>query len=76
MHADKAFLRKEPYKKVDNHFHHRILDVSSIKEAAKRWSPAEVVRRRPNKKGLHQAREDILESIEEAKYYREKIFRR
>lgn len=74
VHADKAFLRKEPYKKVHDHFHHRILDVSTIKEAAKRWSSAEVVRRVPNKKGLHEAREDILESIEEARYYKQAIF--
>jgi oligoribonuclease len=76
VHADKAFLRKEPYRKVIDHLHHRILDVSSIKEAAKRWSPAEVLRQVPMKQGLHQAREDILESIAEAKYYKETIFQR
>ncbi len=76
MHADKAFLRKEPYSKVNTHLHHRILDVSVIKEAAKRWSPSSVVRGVPSKKGLHKAKDDILESIEEAKYYREKIFQR
>jgi oligoribonuclease len=76
VHADKAFLRKEPYKKVHDHFSHRILDVSTIKEAAKRWSPREVVERRPMKKLLHQAKDDILESIEEAKYYKEVIFQR
>jgi oligoribonuclease len=37
VHADRAFLRKEPYKKVLDHLHYRILDVSSIKEAARRW---------------------------------------
>jgi len=37
VHADRAFLRKEPYKKVLDHLHYRILDVSSIKEATRRW---------------------------------------
>ncbi len=47
VHADRAFLRREPYKKVLDHLHYRILDVSSIKEAARRWwyvtSPAYLV---------------------------------
>jgi oligoribonuclease len=37
VHADRAFLRKEPYRKILDHLHYRILDVSSIKEAARRW---------------------------------------
>ncbi|EOO02475.1 putative rna exonuclease protein [Phaeoacremonium minimum UCRPA7] len=73
VHADRAFLRKEPYKKVTQHLHHRIMDVSTLKEAAKRWCP-EIARRVPSKKALHQARQDIIESIEEAKYYKEAIF--
>lgn len=51
----------------------RVLDVSSIKEAARRWSPR-AVRKAPRKKGLHQARDDILESIAEARFYQEKLF--
>jgi oligoribonuclease len=74
VHADKAFLRKQPYTKVHDHFSHRILDVSSLKEAAKRWSTEAVLRGVPKKKLLHQARADILESIAEAKYYKEAIF--
>ncbi|KUJ08004.1 exonuclease rnase t and DNA polymerase-like protein iii [Mollisia scopiformis] len=74
VHADKAFLRKQPYKKVHDHFHHRILDVSTIKEAAIRWSSHEVLKEVPKKKNLHTAREDILESIAEAKYYKHAIF--
>ncbi|KAI1073933.1 ribonuclease H-like protein [Whalleya microplaca] len=74
VHADRAFLRKEPYKKVANYLNHRILDVSAIKEAARRWCPREVIRNAPSKQGLHQAKEDILESIEEARYYKEVIF--
>ncbi len=76
VHADKAFLRKQPYKKVHDHFSHRILDVSTLKEAAKRWSEQEVLENVPKKKLLHQAKEDILESIAEAKYYKQAIFQR
>jgi oligoribonuclease len=73
VHADQAFLRKEPYSKVLDHLHYRILDVSSIKEAARRWCP-KVASKVPAKKGLHTAKEDILESIEEARYYKSTLF--
>ena len=76
VHADKAFLRKEPYKKVHDHLSYRILDVSTLKEAAKRWSSLDVLLGAPKKKELHQAKDDILESIAEAKYYKETIFQR
>jgi oligoribonuclease len=76
VHADKAFLRKEPYKKVHDHFGHRILDVSSLKEAAKRWSSLDVLVGVPKKMNMHKAKDDILESIAEAKYYKEAIFQR
>lgn len=75
VHADRAFLRREPYAKVTDHLHYRILDVSAIKEAARRWSAPRVTKKAPSKKGLHKARDDILESIEEARYYRDTIFR-
>lgn len=76
VHADKAFLRREPYTKVIKHLHHRILDVSAIKEAARRWAPQEALKKSPKKRGLHEAKADILESIEEARYYRETFFKR
>ncbi|KAI0485226.1 ribonuclease H-like protein [Xylariaceae sp. FL0804] len=76
VHADRAFLRRGPYAAVTDHLHHRLLDVSSLKEAARRWCPRGVIKRAPTKKGLHQAREDILESIEEARYYKDVIFDR
>ncbi|KAF3012822.1 hypothetical protein G7054_g4179 [Neopestalotiopsis clavispora] len=76
VHADRAFLRKEPYRKVVRHLHHRILDVSTLKEAARRWCPKKIIHSAPQKKGLHQAKDDILESIEEARYYKETIFKR
>jgi len=76
VHADRAFLRLEPFKPVIRYLHHRILDVSAIKEAARRWSPIEVIKNSPRKKGLHDARADILESIEEARYYKTAIFQK
>ncbi|MCJ1403102.1 hypothetical protein MMC11_006325 [Xylographa trunciseda] len=75
VHCDKEFLSKPPYDIVVAHLHYRILDVSSIYEAARRWAPPEALRNVPVKRGLHQAREDILESIEEARYYRDVFFR-
>ena len=74
VHADKEFLSKAPYNRVLGHLHYRILDVSSIKEAARRWASPNVLSKAPKKKGLHQAKEDILESIEEARFYREVFF--
>ena len=75
VHYDKEFLRKGPYAKVLNHLHHRILDVSSIKEAARRWSDPKLIKNVPRKLATHEARQDILESIEEARYYRDNLFR-
>lgn len=74
VHCDKAFLNKSPYSKVTDYLSYRILDVSTMKEAVKRWAPDDVILGIPQKKMLHQAREDILESIEEARYYKERCF--
>ena len=76
VHCDKAFLSQGPYAKVMDHLSYRILDVSTMKEAVKRWAPDDVLLGIPRKKLLHRAREDILESIEEARYYRERCFTR
>ncbi|PKS10565.1 hypothetical protein jhhlp_002319 [Lomentospora prolificans] len=74
VHMDKMFLMKAPYASVLEHLHYRILDVSAIKEAARRWCPQDVADNVPVKKGGHRAKDDILESIEEARYYMEKVF--
>ena len=75
VHFDKRFLVKGPYAKVMDHLLYRIFDVSAIKEAAMRWAPDNLLIRVPPKQGLHQAREDVLESIEEARYYRDTFFK-
>lgn len=74
VHADRSFLVREPWTKITNHLHHRLLDVSAIKEAARRWAPEDVLKKSPQKAGKHEARADILESIAEAKFYRETFF--
>jgi oligoribonuclease len=74
VHADRAFLVQQPYTPVIKWLHHRILDVSAIKEAAKRWAPIDIIKKSPSKQGKHEARADILESIEEARYYRRVFF--
>lgn len=74
VHADRSFLVKEPWTRVIRHLHHRILDVSAIKEAARRWAPDEALKRSPQKAGKHEAKADILESIEEARYYKRVFF--
>jgi oligoribonuclease len=53
-------------------FHYRSIDVSSLKELAVRWYPA---LQRYEKSGSHRALDDILESINELRYYRQKLFR-
>lgn len=58
---------------LEAHFHYRNLDVSTLKELCKRWKPE--IARGVVKKGRHEALADILESIEEMRYYREHFIR-
>jgi oligoribonuclease len=57
---------------LERHFHYRNLDVSPLKELARRWYPS--VAGALVKQSAHQARADILESIAELRYYRERLF--
>ena len=68
---DRRFLIKY-MPKLANHFHYRHLDVSSFKEVVKRWYPEE---EEFEKKGSHRAMDDIKESVNELKFYREKFFK-
>lgn len=65
---DRRFLARS-MPKLEAYFHYRNLDVSTLKELAKRWKPE--VASGLTKQGKHQALADIHESIEELKYYRE-----
>lgn len=70
--TDRAFLAKY-MPRVDAHLHYRSVDVSSIKELARRWFPR-VYFQSPAKAGGHRALADILESIRELDYYRRALF--
>jgi oligoribonuclease len=70
--TDRGFLARD-MPELEEYLHYRIIDVSSIKELARRWYPR-VYFASPEKKGGHRALADIRESIEELKYYREALF--
>lgn len=70
VHQDRLFLMKE-MKTLEAYLHYRIVDVSSVKELVRRWYPG---LRIPAKKGAHRALDDIRESIEELRFYRESVF--
>jgi len=70
--TDRSFLAKY-MPRLDGHLHYRNVDVSSIKELAKRWYPRAYFNA-PAKNGGHRALADILESIRELHYYRRAIF--
>ncbi len=69
---DRRFLSRY-MPKLEEFFHYRHLDVSTIKELAKRWDPK--LANSFNKKSSHRALDDILESIDELKFYRQYFFR-
>jgi oligoribonuclease len=70
--TDRLFITKY-MPDLDAHLHYRSIDVSTIKELSKRWYP-KVYFQAPKKDGGHRALADILESIEELKYYRSAVF--
>jgi oligoribonuclease len=59
---------------IEEYLHYRSVDVSTIKELVRRWYPG-VLAAAPEKVGSHRALDDIVESIAELRYYREKVFR-
>jgi oligoribonuclease len=70
--TDRGFLARD-MPELEQYLHYRIIDVSSVKELARRWYPR-VYFASPEKRGGHRALADIQESIEELKYYREALF--
>jgi oligoribonuclease len=70
--TDRAFISRD-MPNLDAFLHYRIVDVSSIKELSRRWYPRAYFAA-PPKLGNHRALADILESIEELRYYRAAIF--
>jgi oligoribonuclease len=69
--TDRMFLNKY-MPQLDQHLHYRNIDVSSIKELTRRWYPR-VYFQLPKKDGGHRALADILESIQELRYYRQTV---
>jgi oligoribonuclease len=70
--TDRGFVARD-MPQLDAFLHYRIVDVSSIKELAKRWYPKAYFNA-PTKRGNHRALADIQESIEELRYYRDTVF--
>ncbi|QLQ79313.1 hypothetical protein HG537_0B06610 [Torulaspora globosa] len=68
VHMDRLFMLKE-FPKVIDHLFYRLVDVSSIMEVCSRHNPA-LARLAPRKKQTHTAKSDILESIEQLRWYR------
>lgn len=69
--TDRMFLNRY-MPNLDKYLHYRNIDVSSIKELTRRWYPR-VYFQLPKKDGGHRALADILESIQELRYYRETV---
>ena len=70
--TDRSFIARD-MPALDAYLHYRMVDVSSIKELARRWYPR-VYFASPPKHGGHRALADIRESIQELRYYRETVF--
>lgn len=69
---DRRFLYKQ-MPQLENYFHYRYLDVSTIKELTRRWQPE--ILKGFSKQGSHLALDDIRESIAELAYYRREVFK-
>ncbi|KAH7725186.1 Smfn protein [Aphelenchoides avenae] len=74
IHADRVFISKYMPKLAD-HFHHRSIDVATIKELTRRWYSKEALGKKPEKQSSHRALDDIRECIEQLAFYRERIFK-
>jgi oligoribonuclease len=72
VHMDRLFLARD-LPEIEGWLHYRNVDVSSIKELARRWYPR-VYFASPEKTGNHRALGDIRDSIDELRYYRRTVF--
>ena len=70
--VDRNFIARD-MSRLNEYLHYRTVDVSSIKELARRWYP-KIYFAAPAKTGNHRALGDIQDSIEELKYYRSNVF--
>jgi oligoribonuclease len=71
--TDRRFLARY-MPEIEDWLHYRVVDVSSVKELVKRWYPG-LEHARGAKGGMHRAMDDVRDSIEELRFYRERAFR-
>lgn len=72
IHMDRMFLYTR-MPSVNAHLHYRNIDVSTIKELAKRWAPE--IFSKYKKEGTHRAKDDILQSIDEMKFWKREFLK-
>jgi oligoribonuclease len=72
IHQDRRFIRRY-MPALEKRLHYRMVDVSTVKELARRWYP-QVIAKQPPKKETHRALDDVRESIDELRYYRAQVF--
>ncbi|XP_068156446.1 probable oligoribonuclease [Drosophila tropicalis] len=73
VYMDRLFINKY-MPTVNEYLHYRIVDVSTIKELARRWHP-HILEKAPKKTFAHRSLDDIKESIAELKFYKEHLFK-
>jgi len=72
VYMDRIFLKKY-MPLVDNYLHYRIIDISTIKDLARRWQP-DISKAAPKKQHSHRAVHDIKDSLNELRYYKKNLF--
>lgn len=72
IHQDRRFIRRY-MPALEKRLHYRMVDVSTVKELARRWYP-QIAAKQPAKRDTHRALDDIRESIEELRFYRGQVF--
>jgi oligoribonuclease len=72
IHQDRRFIRRY-MPLLEKRLHYRMVDVSTIKELGRRWYP-QLIAKQPVKKETHRALDDIRESINELRFYKQHLF--
>jgi len=72
IHQDRRFIRRY-MPLLEKRLHYRMVDVSTIKELARRWYP-QIIAKQPPKHDTHRALDDIRDSIDELRFYRGQVF--
>lgn len=72
IHQDRRFIRRY-MPALEKRLHYRMVDVSTIKELARRWFP-QIISKQKQKKETHRALDDIRESIDELRFYKQHVF--